>query len=259
MPAWLPSNMTSIQAWFDPTQGVTTVSGNVSSWADVMGSWTAVQGTSAFRPAFSSTSMNGFPGLTCVASATDTLQITSMPTTVPRSIISIVNVTSGHVNTLFGSLSAGGLQARNDSATNKLQLVKENVAGISLASSGTATGGYAIWVFTVDSGNYVFRLNGTGVGSGTHAITGISGGDALLYLSGPGGATEAFDGKSGDVIIVSAVSVQSELEQAEGYLAWKYSLSSLLPVGHPYKSAAPTIGGSTSPFIFPRSRHYVRR
>jgi len=34
---------------------------------------------------------------------------------------------------------------------------------------------------------------------------------------------------------------QSEREKMEGYLAWKWGLAGNLPIGHPYKSAAPAI------------------
>ena len=33
----------------------------------------------------------------------------------------------------------------------------------------------------------------------------------------------------------------SEIEKAEGYLAWKWGLVSNLPSGHPYKNSRPTI------------------
>jgi hypothetical protein len=34
-------------------------------------------------------------------------------------------------------------------------------------------------------------------------------------------------------------------EKIEGYLAWKWGLEGNLPIGHPYKSAAPTTGNPT--------------
>ena len=33
----------------------------------------------------------------------------------------------------------------------------------------------------------------------------------------------------------------SNVEKAEGYLAWKWGLQSNLPISHPYKNAAPTV------------------
>jgi len=33
----------------------------------------------------------------------------------------------------------------------------------------------------------------------------------------------------------------SDYEKVEGYLAWKWDLVHLLPVGHTYKSAAPNV------------------
>ena len=56
-----------------------------------------------------------------------------------------------------------------------------------------------------------------------------------------------FDGKLYEVITFDeAVSV--ELRQiVEGYLAWKWNNEAQLPIGHPYKNAAPTVNNPTPP------------
>jgi hypothetical protein len=99
-------------------------------------------------------------------------------------------------------------------------------------------------VFTVSngtSGTYAFRINGTAdANSGTNAQLGFAtAGFGLFHNFASPGTTETFNGSIGDIILTNVVSSQSDLEKAEGYLAWKYSMTSLLPSGHPYKSVAP--------------------
>jgi hypothetical protein len=71
----------------------------------------------------------------------------------------------------------------------------------------------------------------------TFTASGI-GGSALTIGGCPADATY-WAGSFGDVILTGDYNNTSEIQKAEGYLAWKYSLSSLLPGGHPYASAPP--------------------
>ena len=45
----------------------------------------------------------------------------------------------------------------------------------------------------------------------------------------------------GEVIVVVGVITSDEKAKLEGYLAWKWGLEGDLPIGHTYKSAAPTV------------------
>ena len=47
------------------------------------------------------------------------------------------------------------------------------------------------------------------------------------------------DGAFAEVLIVEDVTTATR-QKLEGYLAWKWGLEANLPIGHPYKSAAPT-------------------
>jgi hypothetical protein len=260
MTAWLPSNMVSIQAWFDPTQGMTTVSGGVSNWASVVGSYAGTQATANRRPAFSSTSMNGFPGVTGSSANSGAYLdagVGGLTNPYPRTFVAVGNAPAAASSNSFFSGNGGDLQCRELATSGgTLSLVSSTNAIIATSSAAASNDVNGIYVFQVDSGNYGFRFNGTAFGSGTHS-QGITSTRMYFFLNA--GNTEPYLGTVGDYIFASAFSTLSEVQKAEGYLAWKYNLVSSLPSGHPYKSAAPTIGSADPGFVFPRSRHYVRR
>jgi hypothetical protein len=73
----------------------------------------------------------------------------------------------------------------------------------------------------------------TGVGSGFNITsygigTNTNTGDATYWA-----------GYVGEVIYYTGLLTTLQIQQIEGYLAWKWGLQSLLPAGHPYKNAAP--------------------
>jgi len=43
-----------------------------------------------------------------------------------------------------------------------------------------------------------------------------------------------------EVILYNSVLTTLQVQQIEGYLAWKWGLQANLPVGHPYKNAPPS-------------------
>jgi hypothetical protein len=47
------------------------------------------------------------------------------------------------------------------------------------------------------------------------------------------------DGSLGEVIVTEDALTLEDRQKTEGYLAWKWGLEGSLPVGHPYKNAAP--------------------
>lgn len=58
-------------------------------------------------------------------------------------------------------------------------------------------------------------------------------------------SNSAFMGYIGDVIVCSSSLSTADQQRLEGYLAWKWGETGLLPSGHPYKSAAPTYTAPT--------------
>tara|TARA_R110001592_G_scaffold102305_2_gene288946 strand:+ start:1345 stop:4500 length:3156 start_codon:yes stop_codon:yes gene_type:complete len=50
-----------------------------------------------------------------------------------------------------------------------------------------------------------------------------------------------FDGQIAEYLICDGVQSTADRQKIEGYLAWKWGIESVLPVGHPYKSAPPEV------------------
>lgn len=94
--------------------------------------------------------------------------------------------------------------------------------------------------------NNILRANG----SAPLAISGEAGtatestGEDSNYSMGRFGAYNGYylTGDIAEVIVIPIELPDEERQKIEGYLAWEYDLVSKLPVGHPYKDAAPTWG-----------------
>jgi hypothetical protein len=70
----------------------------------------------------------------------------------------------------------------------------------------------------------------------TNAVTGITVGDApTLTYSG-----QNWNGNISEVIVYNSVISDTQRQQAEGYLAWKWGLKDSLPSSHPYKLFPPS-------------------
>lgn len=92
------------------------------------------------------------------------------------------------------------------------------------------------------------------VGSPSSATTQIDGGtettttftaSALTNWGAIGelGAYPGFDFY--EMVILPASTLSDDVDRVIGYIAWRWGLEGNLPPGHPYKSAAPTVGGPT--------------
>lgn len=245
-PPFSPLDLTSLWAWYDPGQNVTQSAGLVSVWGDSSGNGRNVgQTTSAFQPAFSSTAMNGLPAITSdrvggTIKGFSGSYSASAEVSTPVTVIAIFNantVPGGSEASIVGG-DTGGWQftigGNNLLAWNKQWMV--NIA----ESIDIAAPGYTIGAGTLDSTSYTFRVNGSASGSGSNPQGNlVAGWLSITCNNANASSTSNFDGSMGDIIIVNAISSLSDIQKAEGFLAWKYNLTSLLPSGHPYKSAAP--------------------
>jgi hypothetical protein len=94
-----------------------------------------------------------------------------------------------------------------------------------IAISGTSVLGY---------------INGTNSLTGTTTSTNFT--YAQYQIGGYTGGQIGIEwhGHIGEIIVYNAALTTAQRQQIEGYLAWKWGLQASLPVGHPYKSAAPT-------------------
>lgn len=88
---------------------------------------------------------------------------------------------------------------------------------------------------------------GTLVGNNERAA-GVSTSDSTfdLQIGSQGNNTALFLGDYCELLIFNSLLSTTDQQLVEGYLAWKWGTESLLPNTHPYYSAAPTVGDSSS-------------
>lgn len=93
-------------------------------------------------------------------------------------------------------------------------------------------------IYNVDSaaGAYTVRLNTAQIfTTGTNTV-GVP--TNVVYL-GRNNSSTYLDGDIAEFLMFAKILSQSEREQLEGYLAWKWGQESLLPPGHPYEDEPP--------------------
>jgi hypothetical protein len=85
----------------------------------------------------------------------------------------------------------------------------------------------------IAGGAYTFKWNGTTLFSGSS-----SSGNNLTGLAANTGAfpAEVSTAQLAELIVFSNVITSNQVQQIEGYLAWKWGLQTNLPAGHPFKS-----------------------
>jgi hypothetical protein len=253
---WTPANLTvGPHAWYDAqTWGTITQSGGaVSQWDDRSGNARHVaQYTGA--PAYSPTSFNGLPGLSF---SNHSLLNTSFGFTGTAEIAAFaaIQIDTGIANndralSLARGTVGGDLDYDNTASVALLRV------GSSLTTISTLT--TATTLTTVPFTNAVPLIVGTAHTSGVSDMwkNGTAGSTlatepTLAFDSGrfaigsnASDGLETFTGVLGEVIVLSYRPTTTERQKIEGYLAWRWGLEAELPVGHPYESAAPTVGGA---------------
>jgi hypothetical protein len=154
----------------------------------------------------------------------------------------------GVIRTLVGSSVTGGLQFRITTGGG-LQFIKQTVAALTGAwgTVSTTTANIVVGMLDRVTGYYTFRLNGTdlvvnGVGNqdpgGGYLVNLATGGHSLIGRNGTTSG-EDWDGFLMERITLASVDT-TLVKKAEGYIANKWGVTSLLPSDHPYKNTPPT-------------------
>jgi hypothetical protein len=82
----------------------------------------------------------------------------------------------------------------------------------------------------------------TSSSNGSYSSTNTRYPTLLRNLGANPGGSDAWNGEVWELIVFTSYLSQSDTELIEGYLAWKWGVQANLPGGHPYASAAPTLG-----------------
>jgi len=237
-----PTSIAGIQLWLDgndpagtgtqPANGAT-----VSTWVDKSGNGynatvapSRVVGTysTSFRAVNFATSSTGYITSYSAAPTNETMFVVfNNPSPSSGNNIIIGGVSGAR------SLGAGYTNAGTGTVGNL------NTQIVWLASTGTYTAGTTV----LTTSQFTSSTNTISLNGGTAASGGAPGFTAgrVTYLGVD--ATNSFYhyvGYAMEIIFYNSVLSTNDRQKIEGYLAWKWGIQASLPVGHPYKSAAPT-------------------
>jgi hypothetical protein len=260
MALWTPSNYAAgvLHAWHDPSNSsnLSVTSGSVNSDTDLSGNSRTESQTGTNRPTVSSAAINSLDAESFASTQFFNTGIVSGPTL--RSIIWVIKPTTLNAfNAILAVTGSGGFEVEVQS-NGAVIIVAKAVAILATGTAGAVVNNTVQILTTTwndSTGAYSFYVNGTAKGSGTAghpSFGGVSAQSTVSYFQ----STDSFIGLMGERVTLDDVTL-SNIQLAEGYLAWKWGTVSSLDASHPYKGAAPTV--ADVPFIFPRNRHYVRR
>jgi len=230
---WTPANITTA-LWLDASDAstVTTANGAVSEWRDKSGNARhATNATTATQPAHTSGS---------VVFTSDRLNLPAAAW--PTDGYSIIAVMQGSTT---GSGGTGLINIQSSPADDPEVRIADDTAvydyfngGYALTTSTSTLSSKGILCIERSAGvKSELFANGSSVTSGTRAGTLSS---TSTFTLGFYPTTNAY--RNGTIwrLIVYPTSTDNR-QRIEGWMAHEEGLTGLLPAGHPYKSAAPTI------------------
>jgi hypothetical protein len=254
---WTPANYSAadLDGWHDPSNAtnISLTSGTVLSDTDLStGGNNDVVGLSGTGPAISSAAINGLDAES-FNGTNQYLRSTKESGASVQSFVIVIKPDSvaGGPRSMKGSQTAGGLQFRVES-NGALGLIKQNIAVLKQSGSGVIADNTVYIVtgsYNDSTGDYRMHVNGTSVDTGNITpITLVSGNQSLVGYN-INNNSEYWSGLIGERLSLGTDNL-TNIQLAEGYLAWKWGLVSALDSSHPYKSAAPTVAvsGGAIPF-----------
>lgn len=255
--SWNPLNLPNLLAWWDSDNPSTITldgSSRVSNVTTVNSSAYTLTNTisTARRPLLEV--VGGRNTFKCVGSSTtaEFLKASSFSInqTTPLTIAMVVSTNLNAETSLFqiGSGSSNGRILVGHSGATVLISTKPTTAGFSNFSpnrSINATTFHVVIVTYSGSGNNTgLILYCDGQTASTNAVNAaLTYTDSFNHLGAAGSASPTLAGTKniGDYIVCNTVLGSTDIDKLTGFLAHKWSATSVLPALHPYKSTPPTI------------------
>ena len=244
---WTPTQI-STSLWLDASDAstITLNATTVSQWNDKSGNGRNVsQANSSLQPLYTLNGLNGlniadFDGADDVLNG---LAISNFVTNNSYSAFVVglartiaTNDGDGYANEAFCG-DAGGYIAMYLRSSNLIGAYNWDGAN-KVATNAYTPNTVVIGYSELSSGSIRIRTNGGSetatVSSNTASLAG-----AIQIGRNFNSNTFCLDGKIAEVIFTNAALSTTNRQLIEGYLAWKWGLTSSLPNDHPYKNAAP--------------------
>jgi len=237
---WTPAQIPTA-LWLDANDASTiTLNGStVSQWADKSGNGRNVsQANASSQPTSNTRTLNGLNVLDFNA---DVIGIGTPFVTIntPWLVYSVITFDSFTGNPVYIGLQGAQTTHMGWSNGGNIQFCNNSTGVVGLSGVVITANTPALVGVQYDTTNLTGLYNGAAQGS--PAVT-IPADTALFNIgSHSSGASNYFDGTIGEIVFVQSSVSLSNRQKLEGYLAWKWGLQANLPVGHPYKNAAPTV------------------
>ena len=244
---WTPAQI-STSLWLDASDASTiTLNGStISQWNDKSGNSRNVsQVNSALQPLYTLGGLNSL-NIVDFDGANDVLNgnaVSNFFTNTSYSAFVVglartiaTNDVNGFTNEAFYG-DAGGYVAMYLRSSNLIGAYNWDGAN-KVATNAYTPNTLVIGYSELSSGSIRIRTNGGSetatVSSNTESLSG-----AIQIGRNYNSDIYCLDGKIAEVIFTNAALSTTNRQLIEGYLAWKWELTSSLPAGHPYKNAAP--------------------
>lgn len=249
---WTPADITT-ETWLDASDEstVTLGGGRVTTWADKSGNGRDANGGSGAQ--YLTSDVNGLNVVQLAGNSADWMFMD-------------LNWMAGakyHITALVTRNDGGGnyLTGRQSGATNGLfHIGWDNSTTFRMSHFSAGDYNLSVPAFTTEQLTLFSGLNRSGVGkilryfdpSGFYNTTNgatldlATNSDATLGNFGNG---IYYGGKVCEIVMTGNDISDDDLYKVEGYLAWKWGQEALLPVGHPYKDAAPTNSAPGTPEV----------
>ena len=254
-PLYLPYG--SLTNWYDSTDTTTlTLSTNdtVANWRDKSYDANNLSETDfADLPTYGTTNLNGLSTVDFDASTAINLDNQIIDIDANNIYTIYVGRNNNYISssTMFNFTGNGSdsivLRATSDLKTQFLMKDATTIASILLEVADVIENTF-VYTTNIQAGSATLETNYNGDPSknGESAIVAIPRDLPTLNkltLGAQNGNPEGngLNGQIGEFVVASNVITTEDKQKLEGYTAWKWGLQENLPVGHPYKSAAPTV------------------
>ena len=242
---WTPANITTA-LWLDAADATTITlnSSTVSQWNDKSGNGrNMTQATALRQPTYTASGLNGLPVLSFNGDS-----LTNASYNWGNSSSSVFAVLRKNTSAGYQNLIVTGTGTNNnwsiglESGTSKYALFRILVGN--MVSNLICTADIPQQMCFTNTGQVSGTVTSNVYKDGTAGSSAISVSSANQGVVGIGigsdaGFGETFNGYFAEIIIVPSIVSTADRQLIEGYLAWKWGLTSSLPNDHPYKSSAP--------------------
>lgn len=243
---WTPAALgANLGNWYDAADaGTFTLSGtSITQWNDKSGNNRhATQSVAANKPTYTANSLNGQAVVTFDGS-NDSFSVPAFTGSRIQSTLVVFKTSNAalnqHILDESNSLAYGGGLYVRIVNTGKCRYWAQDANPVTDTTTSLTAGDYCILGGVEATSSRSIIFNGTVETTVVPSFTARTTANPSIGTSVLFGLP--FVGSIAEIIIVNTNLSTLNRQKTEGYLAWKWGLTSKLPVGHPYKTVPPIV------------------